>query len=275
MNRKDSGSHVLIVVIVVLAVAILAVLGWLFWQNFVNKPSSSATITNFEECKAASGSKILETFPEQCVTADGRTFTGPTETDELLTYCTEAEKLCFEYPKSWEVNKLDNPNAEPGSKTDLIEIKAPDDEMILSLETGFGGLGGSCPDESKVSVRVLEATPAASLSGYADQYNTDMPYVARVAYPQEGKFRAALYLTTSAEYSTAGTIEACGIGFSAFIQGRNSVLSPDFDGAGAFTFGNTGQVGTATYNSLDDAIAAFDTPVYTQGASILASSHYE
>jgi hypothetical protein len=37
------------------------------------------SITNFDECTQASGSLIQETYPERCVTADGRIFVGPSD----------------------------------------------------------------------------------------------------------------------------------------------------------------------------------------------------
>jgi len=47
------------------AVTVLAKLG---------NGETTKTISSFEEC-AADGRPILETYPEQCVTADGRSFT--------------------------------------------------------------------------------------------------------------------------------------------------------------------------------------------------------
>lgn len=37
------------------------------------------SITNFDQCTQASGSLIQETYPERCVTADGRIFVGPSD----------------------------------------------------------------------------------------------------------------------------------------------------------------------------------------------------
>jgi len=41
-------------------------------------------ITTFDQCKAAPKSKLLETYPEQCVTAAGKTFTGTAQPTYLV-----------------------------------------------------------------------------------------------------------------------------------------------------------------------------------------------
>jgi len=276
--RKDSGHAVLITGIVVLAVAILGVLGWLFWQNFINKPSTVGQVTTFEECKAAPGSIVQETFPEICRTVDGKSFTGPVANDEdgnnMLSYCAPAEKLCFEYPKTWTIKQLSPQNTEPGAKADYFELHAPNDALVFVLESAIGGLGGTCSDEYAVDISVLDATPAASMTGFKSDYSLDTLQVARVVYADaDNQFIGHLYVTGSPQYTTPGMIRNCGLGFSQFVNGRNAVLSSDYTGAGAFTFGTND--GAPTYKTRAEAIAAFDTEIYVQGAAILASLHYE
>lgn len=50
--------------------------------SFLNK-QSVASISNFEEC-AAAGYPIMESYPEQCATPDGRSFTRELSEDEQL-----------------------------------------------------------------------------------------------------------------------------------------------------------------------------------------------
>ena len=71
----SSRKTALIVAIAVLGIAILGLVGWLVW-NTSKDTNRVSEITTFEQCKVAEGSKLLETFPEQCVTVDGRTFVG-------------------------------------------------------------------------------------------------------------------------------------------------------------------------------------------------------
>jgi hypothetical protein len=59
-----------IIFIVLIAIILLSAVFFTIWRN--NK--KIAAITNFEEC-AAAGYPILESYPEQCRTPDGRSFT--------------------------------------------------------------------------------------------------------------------------------------------------------------------------------------------------------
>ena len=286
MKQRQSGHTLLIIVIVVMSLAILGLLGFVFWQNFVNKPASGSNVTNYTECKAATNSKILETFPEQCVTSDGRTFVGPTtsttEETKLASYCTKAEKLCFDYPSDWKVETVVVDTAEPGASFDKLKISSPDGAMVLQLQTGISGLGGTCPEEVQTSVYVLDSTPIAGLTGYKTDYRQDQAVVSRTVYKvEEEKFVAALYVTAAPDYAKSGTIQACGIGFSQFLDGKNSVVSSDYDSAGAMSIGYTGidfysgESQATIYSSVDSAKAAYKTDTYVQAAAILSSLRYE
>lgn len=75
MNRKEKKKLALAeVALIILAVIGLAVIVWIGWL----KPSyhSKATVNSFSEC-AAAGNPIQTTYPEVCVTAEGRRFTAP------------------------------------------------------------------------------------------------------------------------------------------------------------------------------------------------------
>lgn len=56
------------------------------WFYFENKQGAQAQINSFEEC-AAAGYPIMESYPEQCRTPDGRTFTRKISNDysDLIT----------------------------------------------------------------------------------------------------------------------------------------------------------------------------------------------
>lgn len=51
----------------------------------------TAVINDFESCSAA-GYAILQSYPAQCITSDGRTFIE--EVDSGQTACTQEAKLC-------------------------------------------------------------------------------------------------------------------------------------------------------------------------------------
>ncbi|HVX58260.1 MAG TPA: hypothetical protein VG964_00815 [Candidatus Saccharimonadales bacterium] len=86
MNKKQSGFAVVELIIIILYAVVICVGGYGVWHNEKNKnkPAAStssqtsltaSTVSNFDDCSKASGSKIQQTFPEICVTADGKSFT--------------------------------------------------------------------------------------------------------------------------------------------------------------------------------------------------------
>lgn len=68
------------VIVLVLLAIIASLVSW--W--FIDKDNKNKAITNYSDCVAA-GNVILETYPEQCKTNDGRSFTRDI-TDELNKY---------------------------------------------------------------------------------------------------------------------------------------------------------------------------------------------
>jgi len=281
VRQRQSGHALLIIIIVVVSLAILGLLGFLFWQNFINKPGTASNVTSFEQCKAAAGSIIRETYPEQCVTTDGQTFVAPTSaTEEFKTYCSVAEKLCFEYGSEWKIETLESPSDEPGASVDNVRVTSPDGEFWMLLTSGISGLGGTCPEESRKDVYVLDTTPIPGLTGYEDDFNQNMAAVSRTIYQNEDNmYISSLYATTSPDYAKTGTLQACGTSFSQFIKGTHSVISSDFEGAGVFRFGYTGSdfygENATSYNSVEEAKAAYETSNYVQAAGILVSLRYE
>jgi len=55
--------------------------------------SKKTRVTTFEEC-AAAGYPILEIYPEQCITPDGRSFTRNVPTGSDGVFCTLEAKIC-------------------------------------------------------------------------------------------------------------------------------------------------------------------------------------
>jgi hypothetical protein len=280
VSKRQSGHALLIIVIVVAVLVVVAVLGFIFWQNFI-KSGSGSTVSSFEQCKATAGSTILTTYPEQCVTSDGQTFTGPTDNAvEYITYCTPAEKLCFEYRDDWKLESLEPFETEPGASVDNLRLVSPDDAFALTLTSGISGLGGICSDEAAKDVTVLAPTPILGLTGFKDDYNQDGAEVARTIYTSDtAGYIASLYVTTSPAYTEAGTYKYCGTGFSQYVTGRNSVISSEFDGAGTFRFGYSASSyygePEKSYETLDAAKAVYETDTYTQAATLLTTLRYE
>jgi hypothetical protein len=62
--------------VTIIALVLIVGGGYLIWQNMKpqDKPAPVAQINSFEECVAA-GNPVMESYPRQCNTADGKHFT--------------------------------------------------------------------------------------------------------------------------------------------------------------------------------------------------------
>jgi hypothetical protein len=285
MTQRISRTRRNRIIIVCSSIVVLAAIaGSVVWSNLqVNPTVKTVSADSFISCRSAPGSKLLETYPEQCVTSTGQTFTNPdqavsSDLTSLKTYCLTGEKLCFEYPEeSWSLEMVEQSNIEPGYTGDTLRLNSKDGLLSLSMDSGIGGLGGTCDEESSRPVYVLAATPITALSGFADEYNQDIPSVAKVVVTHlDGSISANIYVSTSIDYVSPQTLMTCGTGLSQYVYGRNAVQSAG-SGPGAFKIGYIGYEGDQSrhYSSVDDAKAAYNTAAYIQAEAIMSSLRYQ
>lgn len=78
-QKRIAGRTVVIVSAVVLVALVLAFVAYLFLRPLIANQEPVTHITTYEQCVAEPGSVLLETYPDQCVTVNGRTFTNPTQ----------------------------------------------------------------------------------------------------------------------------------------------------------------------------------------------------
>ncbi len=69
------------IVLITLAVIGVGVVVWLAWARPL--PSSQKPVNSFAGCKAAEGSVVQTSYPEVCVTKDGKRFVNPDQKVEL------------------------------------------------------------------------------------------------------------------------------------------------------------------------------------------------
>lgn len=74
-----------------IGVIILIIAGAVVFWSYKGGRGSGAGVTNFDEC-AARGYPVLESYPRQCKTPDGRTFTEDIGSSTTLTTGNELEK---------------------------------------------------------------------------------------------------------------------------------------------------------------------------------------
>ncbi len=89
--KKSSGFTAIEGLLVVLVVAVLGFTGWYVWHarqnSYVkighgNDVSFPGGASNYYECTEEAGSKMLETYPQICVSNDGKHFTQPIGDDK-------------------------------------------------------------------------------------------------------------------------------------------------------------------------------------------------
>lgn len=167
IEKKKGFALLQIILLIVLALGIAGT-GWYVWQskNKTNKVSDTATqssenaiktntnITDFESCKNA-GYPIQTSYPEVCVTKDGKRFTNPTQTTKSdpytgwKTYTTKYDKMTFKYPTDMVVTDTSHAtvagedNVTPG--VDTVKISGSTG-FTISIQAGLDGIGGGCPE---------------------------------------------------------------------------------------------------------------------------------
>lgn len=85
LSRNQKGFGALEIILLLVTATALAFVGWFVWKQNEVKSTDEKTSsqvenqseTDFETCKKASDSRILMTYPEKCISKDGKTYTSP------------------------------------------------------------------------------------------------------------------------------------------------------------------------------------------------------
>jgi len=129
--------------IIGIVVLVLVAIGLFFFTKPNNSDSDNLPTNSYSDCVKQSGSRIIETYPEQCVTSDGKTFPNP---DQVLDNSSESGKFCggiagISCPEGYAC-KLDGNYPDAGgvcvAKQDKILLKACPDEWIVDAMPGIG-----------------------------------------------------------------------------------------------------------------------------------------
>ena len=81
--------------VIFLAVILAGAAGIYFSTRVAEAPAPAPEVLSFEDCEAA-GYPVMESFPRQCATPDGRSYTEeltPTQLDALITYDNASSEL--------------------------------------------------------------------------------------------------------------------------------------------------------------------------------------
>jgi len=96
IRTNSQGFSAVEALLILVIISLVGFVGWFVYhsQKSVDKTYSNAAndsaqkvtaIKTFADCKKAAGSKILTTYPEQCVSKFGKTFTDTTQTTNQQT----------------------------------------------------------------------------------------------------------------------------------------------------------------------------------------------
>lgn len=78
-SKKEAGFGIIEIIIILCIVAAAAFAGWYIWnENRKSSIESGGSINSFEECTKA-GNPVQLSYPEVCVTKDGKRFTNPAQ----------------------------------------------------------------------------------------------------------------------------------------------------------------------------------------------------
>jgi hypothetical protein len=261
MKKYDSGSaHVVIVAL--LTVALISAVSFIFWQNFVNKPTTESL-----------SSKKDMTIPEKVVSV------------KTTKYCAENEKLCFDYPIDWSIEKT----AVDTTVSDNILIKSPDKKVYLQLTTGIGprGIVGPTP-EGPVAILNSYPAPKIGILKIISKDNTENAYVSEVVISSlEQKFigdgpeftttilgyKPSLVLHNNSRLSKPGTFQALGgnVTFQSLMPSRYPGMLDSASIQFSSKLGDSGQI----FKTSNEAEEEFKKEVYQQAKSILLSARYD
>lgn len=282
--REAGSAHLALGMVI--AALLIGVIGFLFWQNVLNKPAASEVVS-YAECVKSQESKILESYPERCVTKVGKSFTNPDQKAakpqaiSTKKFCAPLEKLCFEHPTSWTVTS-EAVNQQDNGISERFVVADESGKPWLRLETGLSGVGGSCGNEDGSYAKILKTHTSGIAGSYlvnagSEQFSDPAAYaVGMITYNGTSKkWTMSMNLNTSKATHAIAKIDVCEVGL-AVLNGKNAKFDPSVDSVGAVTFGYYhGSKDDPTYATEAEAAAALSSAGATKAYDILQSARYQ
>lgn len=256
MKKSESGSaHVIIIAI--LAIALVSALGMLFWQNIISKP------------KADDSKTVASVSPT------------PQPTPSTKTYCAPLEKLCFDYLSTWTV-KSEAVNSASDGIAERVVVSDDTGTPWLSLQTGMGGIGGTCGADDGSYSKILETHTTGIHGSYlvnesAKDYMVDMASAIRwISYDATAKhWTGSMELNDSTASQSVGKVGPCDIGIGV-INGKNAKAEgSNQPGAVEFSYYTGKNANPTTYATEAEASAALSTTAAMKAYAILTSARYQ
>lgn len=284
MNKhRQQGFAIIEAILILVVVGIIGFTGWFVWhskqvaddaQNKSQQASSgtipASKVASYEECAKLKGSRILETYPEQCVTTSGTSFTRDIKTTE---YCSKIEKLCLDLPSNWSVTQEQLNKFEDNRVGDSVTISRADSATAIELNSSIGGIGGFCVQEdlpNDYSYTIKSKKLDNSTTDRRAKYDAANLYaVAAVSMNSSDRskpYDINVYLSSDKEAVVLGKHPSCDTSFSVILSPRNAT----WDNMAVQMDENS----IKTYSSLNAAKSALGTTPYLEAYQILTTAHY-
>ena len=200
MTKHERGSiHIVIVVVAIISILGLLV-GTLFQVVKSREQLANSDVRTFSACRQLEMSRILETYPEQCVTASGKAFTNPDQKMQAQAatklFASKKHAITFSYPSEWTVTESILNDTPENYMSDVI-VKDAQNGVIATLKTG-GQYGGTCAPASQTVSTVRSESEAVERSGFIGTFG----YAVSITEGVDGKYRLAYGLTKTPSDST-------------------------------------------------------------------------
>lgn len=259
VHTQKGSAHV--IVIAVLAVALAGTLGFVFYQNFIAKKAVVADSSN----QSSDG-----------VTQNSTSQTTETKTVTAKEFCTELEKICFNYPDDWIVSadKDMGTLSESLPSMDKVQIKNKSGETYLYVTTGISGIGGTCVPEENTNADILETHTTGIRGDYLRMDSSDyestayaVKYVSQT-YGDHTKYTIGMHIANASEVIMPGTVNNCTLGYKMFVS--------KFD-KGEVQFSTSGfavEASERTFGSRSEAVKFLNSDDAKTAYDILKSAHY-
>ncbi len=192
INQK--GFSVVEALIILVVLGILGFAGYFVWSKNTSGSGSDVSVQK----------KTVEKAREHNSTAK-------------KTYCMPLEKLCFEYPDTWDVvystEKLPIDNA----TVEKVTVRNQKQEETILVQTAFPQVGGGCDesDQRKQYVVTSEATRAKTvLNSARSEWMTDTMHAVQFIYTHidaqgQDQYVPRVMLSTDKNLTHAGEYMSC------------------------------------------------------------------
>lgn len=130
---------------------------------------SAVHIATYEDCKKANGSKLLTTYPAQCITKAGQTFTDTSDATVAWTqYIAPDNSYKMKIPDGWNINQNSETEGILQIRDDSLAVK-PGVKGTFYVTPGYGKSGDSGLTINFYSPQVVQDNFDNAIKGAARQ----------------------------------------------------------------------------------------------------------